>query len=177
MSDSKRRKLALVLALLAIFIAIRANIIDNIEKQKAFGIKYFFDDIHEIERIIIYDHLDNEVARYNNNEIADLLSKYSISRPGITMSQRSSIYKKEFKKHVGELMYTIEVIFPKDRNENKQDRDIIKGSTVEVLTIHALETEFFDGDYEEYSHNINGQTCVVFLRKSLLGGFEHTVLP
>ena len=69
MSDSKRRKLALVLALLAIFIAIRANIINNIEKEKAFGIKFFFDDIGEAERIIVYDHLDNEVARYKNNEL------------------------------------------------------------------------------------------------------------
>ena len=91
------------------------------------------------------------------------------------MSQRSSGYRKGLKKHVGELLYTIEVIFPIDRNDNKQD--IIKGSTVEVLTIHALEAEFFDGNYEEYSLNINGQACVVFLRKSLLGGFEHTELP
>jgi len=162
MSDKIRlRKIILVLNLFVIISSIWGIVSNRIDSERVLGVWFFVDDLHEAETIIVYDNMHNEVLRYGNNEINNLISEYEPSRS-------YPKYKREFNKHLGELMYTVEVVFSDDRN--KKDRPEIKDSTIEILSIYALDAEPFEeqSTYEKYAINIDGQDCVVVLRNILL---------
>ncbi len=112
--------------------------------------------------------MGNQLESYSDDMVNDILSEY-VDTENVSFRTYPK-YKKEFKKYLGELLYTVEVVFPEDRHENKSDRDILVDENVEILTIYALNIELFKEQtgYEAYAININGQECVVVLRNILL---------
>ena len=161
MTKRTKKKLSLVLFVLALLFFLFGAISTRMGKEAAFGITYFLQDISDAKMITVYDSMHNEIYVYSNNEIHDLLSMYSTGLAVIP--QNSSMYRKEVKKYVGELLYTVEVVFSEDRNDKYRD-------IVETLTVYAFDYESFSlkNFDDSYHSNIDGQNCVVILRNTVL---------
>jgi hypothetical protein len=159
--------LTIFMASLLVFI-IYENVRNHIDSRNLLGVWNFYADIEKMERIVVYDNNHAIVMDYEGDELNMLKREY------VKVENSSKIpwpkYKREVEKHLKDLEFRVEIVFPENRNEGRENRKFFKDITTEVLSIYRIDVKDIEEKsfYNQYIISIDGQEYVVFLRDILL---------
>lgn len=167
---SKKTVLLILIILIAGYFIyhIYDSLRENIDSRNLLGVFHFYANIEEIERIVVYDKNDSVLEKYEGNQLESLKNKYINTEANFKIPWPK--YKREVKRHLKDLEFTVEVVFPENRNEDKDNRKFIKNIHTEILSIYKTDIKDVEEEplYNQYIIHIDGQDYVMFLRDILL---------